>query len=283
MGFKTILVPLNGGGLNKAVLATAVAAAQRFAAHLEVLFVRPDPQAALPFATMGMTGSLKKAVIDAAVRNSAEKAAQVRSAFEQLCRENEITISGDPSDRAKPTAARREETGRENEVLTQRGRLSDLIFVVRPDESPFAAQTLETALMETGRPVVVVPPTPQPCIASRITIGWNASAEAARAVAEAMPCLTSADNVTVLASQTRAASAQDLADYLIWHGIEPALKIFETGSRSVGETLLAESREFGADLLVVGGYTHTRARQLLFGGVTRHIFEAADIPVLMAH
>ena len=82
-----------------------------------------------------------------------------------------------------------------------------------------------------------------------------------------MPCLGKADSVTVLASQKRAASAQELAEYLGWHGIKPAVKIFEAG----------------ADLLVIGGYTHTRARQLLFGGVTRHIFEAADIPVMMAH
>ena len=98
-----------------------------------------------------------------------------------------------------------------------------------------------------------------------------------------MPCLGKADSVTLLASQKRAASAQELAEYLGWHGIKPAVKIFEAGARSVGETLLAESRVLGADLLVIGGYTHTRARQLLFGGVTRHIFEAADIPVMMAH
>ncbi len=98
-----------------------------------------------------------------------------------------------------------------------------------------------------------------------------------------MPCLGNADSVTVLASEKRSASAQELADYLRWHGVKPAVKIFDTGSRSVGETLLAESHALDADLLVIGGYTHTRARQLLFGGVTRHLFEAADIPVLMAH
>jgi nucleotide-binding universal stress UspA family protein len=283
MSFKTILVPLDGGTINRSVLETAVAAARRFEAHLEVLYVRPNPSEMVRHGTMGLPDSLRKTVIETAETGIKNQAAEVRAIFEKFCKEKNLAIATKPPEPGKPTAAFREESGYSGEALVRRGRLSDLIFVARPDESSRSAQTLETALLETGQPVVVVPPEPKQTIASRITIGWNASAEAARAVSEAMPCLNRAEGVTILASQKRAASADDLAEYLGWHGIKPAIKIFDPDSRSVGEALLAESRKLGADLMVIGGYTHTRARQLLFGGVTSHFLKAADIPVLMAH
>lgn len=281
MGFKTILVPLDGGDLNDAVLETALAAAQRFQAHIEVLHVRSSPQELVP-KTFGLSDSLRKTIAEAAERAALEQTSEVRAAFEKFCRDHGLTITDKPSASTKATAAWREETGHGWDVI-RRGRLSDLIFIPRPGKSSPSTQTFETALLDTGRPVVLVPPKPHQCVASHVTIGWNASAEAARAVAAAMPCIAGADSVTVLASQKRTADAKELTGYLAWHGIKPAVKIFDAGPRSVGETLLAESRELGADLLVIGGYTRTRARQLLFGGVTHHVREAADIPVMMVH
>ena len=282
MGFKTLLVPLDGGDVNTAVLETALAAAQRFQAHIEVLYVPASPFDTTRHSTFRVSDRVKQTIREAAERGATDRASEVRAVFDKFCRDHALTVTDKPPSAAKATASWREETGHELEVLVRRGRLSDLIFVPRPDDSPISAQTFETALLDTGRPVVLVPPKSHDCIASRITIGWNASAEAARAVAAALPCLASAE-VTVLASQKRAANAQELVDYLAWHGIKPAVKIFEAGSRSVGETLLGESRALGADLLLIGGYTHTRARQLLFGGVTRYALQSADIPVMMVH
>ncbi len=283
MGFKKILVPLDSGDLNEALLETALVAAKRFKAHIEVLYVRSSPEDMVRHATAGIADSLRQAVLEAARRGASQRPNAVKKSFEEFCRKQRIALASKPSVSTKATAEWHEETGNSTEVLVRRGRLSDLILLPHPGDSAPAADTLETALLETGRPIVVVPTVARKRIASRIVIGWNASAEASRAVAEAMPCLRGADRVTVLASAKRKASANELADYLKWHGIKPAVRIFNTGARSVGETLLKESRALKADLLVIGGYTHTRARQLLFGGVTQHVFEAADIPVLMAH
>ncbi len=283
MAFKTILVPLDSGELNRAVLDTALAAARRFQAHIEVLYVRPDPGQTLPFATLGMSASMKKSVIESATRSAEELSSQVRKAFEDFCRQNDLGIAVRPPAPGKASAAWREQVGHPAEALVRRGRLSDLIFVPRPGSPTPPPAMLETALLETGQPVVIVPPKSYTCIASRITIGWNASAESARAVTEAMPCLSGAEAVTVLASAKRKASAEELLEYLGWHGVQATLRIFDPGSRSVGEALLEESHVLKADLMVIGGYTHTRARELLFGGVTRHVLAAADIPVMMAH
>lgn len=283
MTIKKILVPLDSNQLNQPVLDTALAGARRFQAHLEVLYVRPNPREMLPYATLGMSDAMKQTVIDAAQRSGAEIARQARAAFEKFCRDNNVTMIDKPPVTDKVCASWHEETGHPGEALIRRGRLSDLIFVERPGKERAAAETLETALLETGRPVVVVPPKSHRCIASRITLGWNASAEAARAISRALPCLTSAEAVTVLASRKRAGSADELVEYLAWHNVRAEVKIFDLGSRSAGEALLDESRKLEADLLVIGGYSHTRARELLFGGVTSHVLEAADIPVFMTH
>ena len=75
----------------------------------------------------------------------------------------------------------------------------------------------------------------------------------------------------------------EVVAYLARHGIAAEARGFETGDRSVGETLLDEGREVGADLIVLGGYGHSRTRELVFGGVTQHVLVHADIPVLLAH
>lgn len=283
MTFKKILVPLDGDQLDQAVLDTALAGARRFQAHIEVLYVRPDPREMLPYATLGLSDSMKQAVIDAAQRSGAEIAGRVHAAFDRFCHHNNLALSDKPAASDKASASWHEESGHPGEALIRRGRLSDLIFVARPGRERAAAETLETALLETGRPLVVVPPKSHKCIASRITLGWNASAEAARAVSQVLPCLSSAEAVTVLAARKRAASADELVEYLAWHNVKAQVKIFDKGSRSTGETLLDESRKLKADLLVIGGYSRSRARELLFGGVTSHILDATDIPVFMTH
>ena len=281
MAIKKIMVPLGSNARNQAVLETALVAAQRFRAHLEVLYIRPDPRLAIPYATLGMSGSMKKTVMESARQSANEQAAKTRAAFEKFCGKHGIPIVKRPPAEAPVSASWREGVGNQSAVVAQRGLYADLIVVPRPAAA--SAEMLEAALLQTGQPVLIVPPQSQECVASKIAIGWNASVEAARAVAAAMPCLTVADAVTILISPKRAASAKDLAGHLVWHGVKASVRQFRVGTRSVGETLLAEARALKADLLVIGGYSHVRARELLFGGVTRHILAATEIPVLMAH
>ncbi|MFQ5755843.1 MAG: universal stress protein [Acidiferrobacterales bacterium] len=283
MAIKKILVPLGSNARNQVVLETALAAAQRFGAHLEVLYIRPDPRVAVPYATLGMSGSMKKTIMESARQRANEQAAKTRAAFEKFCGKHGIPIFKRPPAGAPVSASWREGVGNQSDVVAQHGLYADLIVVPRPPAASAAAEMLEAALLQTGQPVLIVPPQSQECVASKIAIGWNASAEAARAVAAAMPCLTVADAVTILISPKRAASAKDLADHLVSHGVKASVRQFRVGTRSVGETLLAEARALKADLLVIGGYSHVRARELLFGGVTSHILAAAEIPVLMAH
>jgi nucleotide-binding universal stress UspA family protein len=146
---------------------------------------------------------------------------------------------------------------------------------------------LESALFDSGHPVLLAPPAPVRHIGSNILIAWNCSPEQARATAFAMPLLRRAARITVLTVEGGAGvpgpSGEQLCRQLQSHGIATSPKTVGLGGRSTGETILATARELDCDLLIKGAYTQSRLRQMIFGGATRHILTNATIPVLLAH
>lgn len=155
----------------------------------------------------------------------------------------------------------------------------------RPDEAAASAAnlTIEAALFESGRPILIVPHAAP--AGKRVVVAWDGSAEASRAVASAMPLLRKADEVVILRAGEEAepgARRGDLVAYLAWNGIRADEKTLCPDSRSLGPALLAAAGEAKADLLVMGAYAHHRLRRLIFGGMTRYVLAATEIPVLMA-
>jgi nucleotide-binding universal stress UspA family protein len=168
------------------------------------------------------------------------------------------------------------------------GRVFDLIVLGRPgarDEPPRLA-TLEAALFEGGRPVLMVPPSSPASIGETIVIAWNGSTETARTVALAMPILEKAGRVVVLTLEgwgVEGPSGAELALRLQRNGIRAETAARRLNTRSPGEAILDDAASFHADLLVKGAYTQSRLRQMIFGGATSHIIAHAGVPVLMAH
>jgi len=178
----------------------------------------------------------------------------------------------------------------DDDALGCRGRAFDLMVVGRPglgqDEPRMA--TVESALFDSGRPVLIVPPLAfEPAaLGDTVVISWNVSTETARAVSFAMPFLVRAHRVVVLTvkgATVEGPSGEQIAATLRLHGVSVTALTREEEQRSPGETILAQAREFGADLLVKDAYTQSRIRELIFGGATRHILEHTELPVLMAH
>ena len=285
MAIKTMLVPLDGSAGSEAVLDTAFALARRFTAHVDVLHVRL-PSDPLHSVTEGwwLSDETKQWVLEIAGRGAAEAAAKVRAAFHDYCAARDIAIAEMPPSPEAVSAAWHEAAGWEATVVAVRGRLADLIVVRRPSGEQPLPTTVEAALLETRRPIFVAPPTPAKRLGANIAIGWNGSAEAAGAIAAALPFLAAAERVTVLTARDGAPAApEDLVRHLAWHGIAATAQTFDTKRRSVGEALLAEAQACGADLLVLGGYGRSRTREMILGGVTRHVLAASDIPLLMSH
>ncbi len=288
MAYRTILIPVDGTETSHPALEMAFAVAQATSAHLDVLHVRSDPKDVVPLLGEGMSGAMIEEMFDLAEKEATVRAARARDGFEDLCGRYNIPIANEPSPGAVVTAAWVEETGREDEITIRRGRLSDLIVMARhtKDADTASALTLNAALFETSRPVLVAAPASKPEFKGKLAIAWNGSAEAAHAVSTAMPLISNAESVIVLTAESDRTSlsvAPDLAVYLSWHGVHAELRTFPAGAAQVGASLLKGCAEVGADMLVMGAYTHSRMRQLILGGVTRHVLAEAEIPVLMAH
>jgi nucleotide-binding universal stress UspA family protein len=284
MPIKTILLPLGEKDRDDALLDTALAAAKRFNAHLDVLHVEPDAESLLPYATIGLSESMRASVRTAALQQYSEATKALRQIVDAACVRNGVSMAKRGEFAGKVSADWLVETGSQTELVAQFGRLADLIIVARPARVSPPPRTIEAALRETGRPVLMLPPGPFDSIGERIAIGWNGSKEAAQAVAAALPVLREAGAVTVLTTekrQKRRPNGDDLLTYLSCHGITAAMRIMDT--RSVPEALLANARELDADLLVLGGYSRHRLREVIMGGVTRHLLAQSDIPIMMVH
>lgn len=286
MPVKTILLPVSGAAAPERAIETALGLAKRFEAHLDVLYIRPNPRNLLPYATLGLSRQMRESVLEAAEQNAQSQAESHRDLFASACERMAVPLVSSRTGADRFSASWEERTGQESAVLARRGRLSDLIVLPGPIPVSPPPEVAEAALKATGRPVLIVPESATSVPASHVGIGWNGSAEAARAVAAAMEYLHGAEAVTVFTGTPhpeRRPTAEALVQYLGWHGVEANVKPFEAHDPGVGESLLAEARAVGVNLLVVGGYSRSRLRELILGGVTGHLLAAADIPVFMVH
>lgn len=189
--------------------------------------------------------------------------------------------------RPTPGAVWLEKVGSPDKVLSIQGPLADLLVVSRPQakqKGKLAEAFMLAALMNTSRPVLVLPQEGQPKIGKNISIAWNQSPEAARAVDAAMPLLQRAKRVNIIACGEETSlgpKSKQLATYLRYWGIEP--NIVKPEGRGEVQSLLQAYDDTNSDLLVMGAYSRNRLRQRLFGGVTEHMLYKANVPVFMLH
>jgi nucleotide-binding universal stress UspA family protein len=276
MAIRKLLLPLTGTAAGEAALATAVLVARQWNAQLTALHVRADIRDVAPLAGEGLSGAMIAQMMAATEKESDARAQAVRDLFDRGIAEHGAGVA----------ACFAAVTGREAELVARQARLADLTIVPHPEagEDVSSSEALHAALFESGRPVLVAPQWPPAAIGRRIALAWNGTAQAAAAVAAALPWLGRAGAVRVLSAeeyQRRGPGAAELGDYLALHGIAADLATFRPLDRDVGAGLLKAVRDFGADLLCMGAYSHSRLRQSILGGVTRHVLEHADLPVLM--
>lgn len=283
---RTLLVHMEDSPQLSSILQAALLIARRFGSHIEALHV---PQILPSMLPLSPEGGLATADVMASLEQGAEDANhRLRAVFDQFMGAEDVVQTAIGAATDAPSASWNEVGQTDQDTLPGRGRVFDLIVVGRPVAGQFAPSmvALEAALFESGRPLLIVPPEPMEQIGRKIAIAWNGSTETARTIAFAMPMLRNAEDVLVVSVEqgmVPGPSGQDLAQNLTRSGLATRARHVEAEGRSVGEAMLAESKAFGADLLVKGAYTHSRLRQMIFGGATSHILAHADIPVFMAN
>jgi len=278
MTYKTIVVHLDAGLRRSERLDLACELAARCEAHLVGLFALADMR--VPYAFGGTAGALLLA--EESWRSDA--AAEAKREFESVTARNGVKAEWRRSTRNAAPA------------LALSARYADLVIVgqYEPGASPAQERLpryfVEETVLTAGRPVLVVPYVGRyPSVGSRVLVAWNASREAARAVADALPILRGAKAVEGIAFDPDLAGADhgeqpgaDIALYLARHGVK-ATAAKQHARIDAGSQILSYAHDFGADLIVMGAYGHSRVREIVLGGASRTMLESMTAPVLMAH
>lgn len=279
MSFKTIVVHLNDQRRASQLLAPATALAAHFSAHLVGLHVFPGippvPAIAVPYGGE---------VIADALAGERVETERIRTLFEEASRGRPFVAEW-----RADKALHLDLAG----VVMEHGRAADLIVAAQADPEWELAPVLdfpERLALESGRPVLTVPYAGRfESVPRRVVIAWDGRREAARAAFDALPLLAVAEVVTILTIARPGAVARNetpdlsLAAALARHGIKANVKQSVTAGMEVGEELLSRLADLGADLLVMGAYGHSRMRELVFGGATRHISRHMTVPTLFSH
>src|SRR6202453_4878660 len=278
---KTILLPTEQGSTMVSALDTALLLAQKFDSCIEGFSLRP---AVADLVAMDPDSGLTMVAVK---ENDAEMERQAEMLFRAFMDNHRVPPRvGTGAAALSWTWLTDAPSG--HDFVGSYGRVLDVIVLARPQEewqSP-SMVTLESALFESGRPVLIAPPAPAPSLATNILVAWNRSTEQARTMAFAMPLLRLAERITILTvegSTVAVPSGVEMTRSLIANGIVAEPITVTPGKASAGETILVKAAELGCDLIVKGAYTQSRLRQMIFGGTTRHILAKAKIPVLMAH
>jgi nucleotide-binding universal stress UspA family protein len=280
------LLTVVGDGNAAPVLETALLTAQRFNSHIVGLHSLTTEYAVVFGGEMGF--SISSEVDRTLEREGHERRDQARRLFREFMTANGVPIGPPAAGYNGPSASWREEDGRQNAVVGLIGRVYDLILVEQPEKlASIAEATLEDALFESGRPVMMVPKAPPKALGDVVAIAWNGSTETAVTVAMGMPFLKQARQVVVVSVGPQhmpepGPGGDELVRTLEQHGLSVSLRTALGRQKAQGESFLKEAMAAGADLLLKGAYTQSRIRQMIFGGGTRHIIMEAKIPVLMA-
>jgi nucleotide-binding universal stress UspA family protein len=274
---KDVLVSLPVGTSSKAVVDYAISVAKAFDAHLAGLAFAYEP-----FVPGTVFDGVAASII-ATYRAESEKAGKAAAAkFDEAVRGTGVSAESHLLE-SGPTGA--------GELFAHMARHFDLSVVAQPDPEKDSLEELlpEAALFGSGRPVLVVPYIQRTGLKlDRVLVCWDGSRTAARAIGDAMPFLERAksiDVITVSKDQGRRDELPgiDIAHHLARHKLRVDLKRIVATDIDVTSAILSHAADTGADMIVMGGYGHSRLREFVLGGATRGILSAMTVPILMSH
>jgi len=275
--YNTLLVPVDGRSRSTRSVELACRIARMFDAHVIGLFVTPSTYIPSPVLAEGGAELLQE-LQDKMTRELTEGAKMHFDAG--------VKASG--TDRAEWRTAE----GDRAEAVALHARYADLVVLNQTDPSATdASHFADSVLLSVGRPMLLVPYTGEmKTFGQNVLVCWNASREAARAVTDALPLLTRAAKVSVMCVDDRdspvghdRSPGADIALFLARHGVKAKAERTVSSGMDIGDVILSRAFDAGADLIVMGGYGHSRVREIVLGGATRTVLRSMTAPVLMSH
>lgn len=215
-----------------------------------------------------------------------------RATYEEAAKKAAKTFDGMARQAATPAEARvvSATAAGSGEVFGQLARRSDLSVVSQPNDGDFPQDLiLESALFDSGRPVLVVPYIQsEPFKLDRVLLCWDGSRSATRAIADALPLLMRAKSIDVIIiaakdDKRNEVPGADIAHHLARHGLKVELKRIVAPDTNVADTIVSYSADAAADMIVMGGYGHSRLREFILGGATRDMLSEMTVPTFMSH
>ncbi len=276
MSYKTIVICLNEIARVPQLIAAAKELGTRFKAHVSGLYVTPGAQT-YPTSEFGSLAN----IYDGNREYFQTNLPKVKKDFETAMQREGLSFDFQEIDSETPNVA--------NDVIKQ-CRAADLVVVSstnRKDYTGVEHDFVERFVIASGRPVLILPLNVDTKFTyNEILLGWDDSREASRAAFDALPFLESAKSVrivTIDGTPRGTIPGADIAQNLDRHGVKTEITTMAPDGMGNGEALMQAANDYGASLIVMGAYGHSRFTEFIFGGTTRHVILNMDRPVLMSH
>ena len=288
MSISKILVQVTGSKRDEVALRTAFAAARPFNAHVAALFVHPDARETIPTFGGPLSPMVMQDLVDSAdeIARAASKASRAMLAV--AADDARVRILASPEKSDAVTVSYVEQSGPFVNRLEEASILCDLIVFppIGHGDNPEVHDGFTRMLTKAGRPVLLSPETPPSAVGRKVALGWDGGMAAGHALTAALPYLEKAKDVHILSVRRARQPKSDIEAvkaYLALHGVVARADVVDGGTRAVSEVLLEHALNSGVDLLVMGGYGHSRMLETMLGGVTEHIVSQPGLPVFMMH
>ena len=273
--YKDILVYADASKASQIRFAAASLLAKSFKAHVTALHVSVPPYIPVDVGAAGVPPE----VIEWQEEFEEDQATAARKAVETFRKNARVDVEF------------RSIRGDMATAVTMSSRYADLIVVSQPDaaagEQPTVDDLPETAILSAACPALITPRAGRvTSIGKRVLVAWNNTREAARTLSDAIPLMSGAQSVTLLEINAEHSAFDkqgriDVVKHLARHKIKA--KVVTATAKDVGAAILTRAKSLKADLIVMGGYGHSRLREFVLGGVTAHVLKNTTVPVLMSH
>lgn len=286
--YPTVFVPCLSEKQAERAVGAAAPAAEALGSLVVGCHGTPPPHVAVPAVYPLESGAHVQEIIDAVAKANESETASIRESFVKACRTKNLAFAETANLEANVSSTWRGPTGLIPDVYVNEAMTCDLTLVAQgADTAPADETSIYTSiLMGSGKPLLVIPAQQSFTIPEEVVIGWNGSLEISRAVQAALPLLKEARKVTLVSVGSDDVTAPEIPamiESLTRHGVRATHDQVGQSGRTVSDTLQDYALQGSASLLILGGYSHSRLREMVLGGVTRSVLQEAKLPIFLSH